>query len=377
MKSVDVLVVGGGIIGLAVSRCLAQAGLGVRVLERGRVGGEASGAAAGMILAQAETDPPAGTDAEVSAQEAFNHIGLLSREKWKGFAAAVGHESGRKPDIHLNGAVAVALDDEEAEAVRRRVAWHESRELDALLLTEDWLENLAPGVTTPVAALFSRDGYFDNQSFPPILAEAARRAGVEILEDTEAAALLVDGDRVTGVRTGAGDHAAEHVVLAAGAWSDELLPPGEFAPKVRPARGHILVLESGVETPRHALVARGIYLVPRPGGRTLAGSTMQDVGFDRSVPEDAVAHIRDGVATFLPASRRWPVVESWAGFRPRAADDLPVVGPGRHESLWFATGHHRSGLLLAPLTAEWMEQGIVNGALPVEAAPFRPARFGE
>jgi glycine oxidase len=375
LKPADVLVVGGGIIGLAVARRLAQTGLSVRVLERGRAGAEASTAAAGLILAQAETDPPTGTPAELSAQEAFVHICLRGRELWRGFAASVAEESGSEVTLHMNGAVAVALDDEEAVAVERRVVWQEARGLDALLLTEDWLQNLAPGVVTPTAALFSRDGYFNNQSFLPTLAEAARRAGVDVVENTEVTALITDGDRVTGARTPDTAHLAEHTVLAAGAWSDGLLPAGELRPGVRPARGQILVLDSGIETPTHILCAKGVYLAPRPDGTTLAGSTIQDAGFDKAVPEDAVAHIREGVSKFLPAARRWPMLDSWAGFRPRSADDLPVVGPGRHDGLWFAAGHYRSGLLLAPLTAEWLEQGIVNGALPEEAGPFDPARF--
>jgi glycine/D-amino acid oxidase-like deaminating enzyme len=145
---------------------------------------------------------------------------------------------------------------------------------------------------------------------------------------------------------------------------------------MHPVRGQMALLEGEEPAPGMPVMAGGFHIAPRVGGPALLGSTVEAVGFDRSTTEQGIGAVLEGVARFMPATRRWRIAGSWAGLRPRSADAYPVVGPAtRHRNLWVATGHFRSGILWAPLTATWIAEGILTGMLPAEAGPFGMRRF--
>jgi glycine oxidase len=196
-----------------------------------------------------------------------------------------------------------------------------------------------------------------------------------VMERTPALGFVEEGGRVTGVRTAAGGVSAGAVVLAAGAWSASVgtVPgPSPALSSVVPAKGQMLLLRAAPGALRHMVLASGEYLVPRADGRILAGSTVEYAGFDTSVTARGVASIASAVARMAPPLADAPVETSWAGLRPDTRDHLPVLGEVR-PGLVAATGHFRSGIMLAPVTAE-IVRDVLDGRASRDLAPFAPSR---
>jgi glycine oxidase len=278
----------------------------------------------------------------------------------------------------MRGNLCVATTPEQATLLETRVRGHRARGLSARLLSAGEASALVPGLEARCGALFPEDGVVDNQELMPALRDALLAAGVALHEDDPVGAVLTEAGRAVGVRTTRGTHPAGAVVLAAGAWLDGLLPPGEPRTAMHPARGQIVVLEAGATGPDLPVIGEHMYVVPRAGGRMLLGSTVENAGFDRGTTAGGVAGILSGVAAFYPGVAAWGWVTAWAGLRPRASDDWPVVGPARETGgLYIAGGHYRNGILWAPLTAEWILRGLQGESLPEEAGWFDPGRFGQ
>jgi glycine oxidase len=370
MPAADVIIVGGGLVGLAAARRLALDGLRVTLFERGRAGGESSGAAAGMLLAQGETDPPR---TPTPRFEEFFRILLVARDLYPAFLHDVSAESGVTLSIRRE-AIALALDAEESAHLSQRIAWQVSRGLRAMPLPLGELERRAPGVRAVSAALFPDDGFVDVGEVIGAAAQAAVKAGVTLREETPVTGLLIQEDTVVGVSAGGEFVEAGAVVLAAGAWTESLLPHEEPRWNLRPARGVLVTVRPPAPITLPLMTAGDRYLVPRTANELLAGTTLEDVGFDREVSPATIERILAGVAQFLPAVAEWKIQRAWPGFRPRSGDDFPVIGPAQHRNLWIATGHYRNGILLAPLTAAWISEGIRTGSVPDEAKVYAPSR---
>jgi len=377
MKSIDAVVVGGGIIGLATALRLAEAGLEVEVYESGQAGSEASTAGAGILAAQALTVPPVPGSPDTVMQAGFFQSSLQARSFYPLFAAKVADLSGRPVACAMEGVLQVAFDDEGTAALGAATAWQGEQSLPARTVSAGGIAALAPGVQGVGGAFFPEDGWVDNQALMAAFPRVARDAGIAVHELTPVTRVLTEGDRVTGVATAGASVTAGVVVLANGAWADTLLPEGEPALGMRPVRGQILVLDAGSRAPAIPVVGGEYYVVPRPEGRVLVGTTVEDAGFDRSVTAAGVEEMLAGVRRFVPESGAWRLVTAWAGLRPRPSDNHPVVGPAvRHRGLWLATGHYRNGILWAPLTAEWITRGILGGDNPGEVAGlFHPERL--
>lgn len=371
MKRPDVVVVGGGIIGLMTAWHLAERGLRIRVLDRGPLGREASLTAAGMLLPQAETDPVAPDTPEME----FFRLLLRARDGYPETMSRIQGETGGTVFWDRQGAVAVAVDESSAKRLEGRVDWQRGLGLPVETLSPSGLRSMAPGVEATAAAFFPGESRVDTRDLLDALIALLRKKDVTLDPDHPVDMLLHDDNRVTGVRTGNETVEAGAVLLAAGSWCSRLLPPGEAAMDIRPSLGVLVRAQPDTGLALPILAAEGFYSIPLPDGDFLLGSTVEDVGFDRRVRKESMERVLSGVAEFLPVSRSWPVAGTRSGFRPRSADDLPVLGPGRRSGLWLATGHFRNGILLAPLTAGWMAEGIASGTMPPEAAPFAPARF--
>ncbi len=367
VASSDVVVVGGGIIGLAIARQAARAGLSVRLLEKGQPGRESSGAAAGMLGVHLESERIGPLDA----------LALESRGLYADFARQVESESGIDPALTREGALLLAGPGEPAASLERRCALHRAAGLRVEHLGADDLRRLEPGLAPGVeGALFLPDeACVDNVLLVRGLHLAASRAGVRVHAGTPVSHLLVEDGRVVGVAAAAERFPASAVVIAAGAWSGGIDGPGSPALPTHPVRGQIVCFDPPEPAFRRILFREAFYLVRRRAGRVLAGSTMERVGFDARVTAAALASLTGAALALVPALGDAPFHSAWAGLRPATDDGLPAIGRGALPGLLYACGHLRNGILLAPVTAR-LVVALLRGQDPgMDLAPFSPLRF--
>ena len=371
-RGYDVAVVGAGIVGLSAAWRLAQRGLSVVVLERGRAGSGASSAAAGMLAPVTEAE---------FGEEALLRLNLAGAETWPAFAAELAERSGLPSGYRECGALVVAVDRDDHEEVRRLHAFQRSLGLDAEWLTGRECRRLEPGLSPRVGGgvLAPRDHQADPRATLAALRAAFEHEGGELTEGVE-----VTGVEDRAVATASGTVHAGHVVVAAGAWSSALAPG---APPVRPVKGQIVRLREAAAAGHAVPAAPGAplaelivrtprcYVVPRPSGEIVVGATVEERGFDPAVTAGGVHRLLEAAWEALPDVEERELVEAVASFRPATPDNGPVVGHGSREGLIWATGHHRNGILLAPVTADAVA-ALVTGAEPPEPlAAFGPERF--
>jgi glycine oxidase len=381
----DVVVVGGGVIGLACAWRLAQQGARVAVLERGEPGGGATRVAAGMLA-------PVG---ELSFGEPeLLELTLAAARLYPEFVAELEAASGERTGYEQLGALHVALDRDEAAQLRRVHELQRSLELEAEWLPPRKCRDLEPGLTPAFhgGVLAAGEAAIDPRALSRALVAALRAAGGELRTGVKVVDGICDGDRLAGVRTaptpgsagpldryteqGSGgpfDRAvgeelrAETVVLAGGAWSGQAQWLPEHArPAVRPVKGQVLELRRRDEGPpaRHILASERVYLVPRPDGRLIVGATVEEMGFDTTVTAGGVHELLREAYRLLPDVAEMELLDAIAGLRPGTPNNLPLVGPGAIDGLVLATGHYRNGILLAPLAA----QTVADLLAPVGAA---------
>jgi glycine oxidase len=363
----DVIIVGGGIIGCAIAFFLAKAGVRPLILERAKLGAEASSGAAGMLTAQAHTDEPG----------PLFDLKLASRALYEPLAEELRQRTDLDIEYRRLGHLVPALTDDENELVGRRVAWQAGRGLPAVRLTAMDACELEPGLSPAVrgAGWFPEDHHVNNTAVTQALASATLRLGGQLRVDCTVVDLVQEGDRVTGVRTLEETLAAGTVLLCAGAWSRQFEAAVGLPLPIIPAKGQIVVARLHTPALQHVVYGTGAYAIPRASGEHIIGSTVEYVGYDKRVTVEAVTGILARVTTVVPALREAELVASWACLRPAAPDGLPVLGPipGRR-GLLVATGHFRNGILLAPITGKLMAELVVDGTPSVSLAPFRPDR---
>lgn len=360
-ESLDVAIVGGGVIGLSVAWHAARRGLRVCVLERGTLAAEASHVAAGMLAPV--------TEAEFGEDDLLR-LTLAAAERWPAWAAELGRASGRDPELRRCGTLMVARDADEAEALERLLEFRRALGLDVERLRPSAARRLEPALapTVRLAAYVQSDHAVDPRALCEALAEAARRAGASIRTGAEVervhrdAVELADGERVE----------AAEVVIAAGAWSGGLADM-----PVRPVKGQLLRLRDpgGPGLAERVIRMETAYLVPRGDGRYVLGATVEERGFDRAITALALHDLLRDAAEVLPGILELEVEEALAGLRPGTPDNAPLLGRLSSEGPILATGHHRNGILLAPVTGEIVAGLLAGEELPQLAAPFTPARF--
>lgn len=372
IEQTDAVVIGAGVIGCAVAWRLGQAGMRVVVVERGRVGSEASHAAAGMLAPLAEAD----------REDEFFNLTAASLATYADFARELKASSGVDVEYRDEGTLCLALTENDEEELERRWQWLHEAGLNVRRLKAGSALKLEPllNQTLRFALKFPGDHQVDNRRLMTALHGAARNAGIEFLTHTEARELLTENvagrSRVSGVVTARGEIHARTVVIAAGSWSSLLRCDEAQRFEVEPARGQIAALEMPAPAARHVIYSRRGYLVPRLGGYLIAGSTTERAGYDKRVTAGGMASVINNAIEIMPCVADQAVIETWAGLRPRAPDDLPILGPDpRVEGLIYATGHYRNGILLAPITARAIGELVVKGESSIDLAPFSVARF--
>jgi glycine oxidase len=366
-----VAIVGGGVIGLAVGWRLCQAGCRVTLFERARVGAGASWAAAGMLAAACEAEP---------GETALLGLNRRSQALWPDFARELEAASDLPVGYRDEGTLVVALDRDDAARLRATYEFQRGLGLDLEWLGAAETHALEPHLHPAIAgALRCRgDHQVDNRRLVAALAEAFRRSGGILRENSNVTGLAIVGDRAAGVRLGDEIHAADAVVLAAGAWSPQL--PGLkdwLRLPVRPVKGQALALQMDPAAPllRHVVWTGRVYLVPRGDGRLIVGATVEERGFDEHLTAGGMLALLDGAWRVLPGCEELEIAESWVGFRPGSRDDAPILGPCALGGLVLATGHHRNGILLTPATAALIAQYVLTGEVAEAMAPFGLDRF--
>ncbi len=366
MAGWDVIVVGAGIAGISTARALATGGQRVLVVERRRVGAEASSAAAGMLAAQGEIDGPS----------PLLELALQARDRHLLLAPELEEETGIGVELSRLGSLHVALTEEDERQLLSRAAWQRGHGLPVEVLGPEDVREAEPNLDRRVrrALFLAGDRRVDNVRLTRALAASAVRRGASLLAGRPVTALLQEEGRVTGVRAGSEAFHAPVVVNAAGAWSG-LLAGDPQPPPVEPVRGQLVAFDLAPALLRHVVCSPRGYVVPRADGRLLAGSTMERAGFDKSVTGGGLRAVLGIAAEIAPCLDEAPVSETWAGLRPGSPDSLPIIGKGALQGLFHAGGLFRNGILLGPLVGE-VVAGLVQGRPPsLDLAPFDPARF--
>jgi glycine oxidase len=347
-RGFDVVVVGGGVIGLSCAWRLAQRGAQVAVLERGAPGQGATHVAAGMLAPVGELG---------FGEPELLELTLAAARTYPEFVAELEAATGESTGYERLGALHVALDRDEAEQLRRVHDLQRSLELEAEWLSPRRCRELEPGLTPSFhgGVLAAGEAAVDPRALTGALVAALRSERGEVMTDTEVLDGVFEGERLVGVRTRDEELRAEKVVLAAGAWSGaaEWLPE-QARPAVRPVKGQVVELRGGNEGPvaHHILASERVYLVPRADGRLVVGATVEEMGFDTAVTAGGIHELLREAYRLLPEVAEMEFVGATAGLRPGTPDNFPIVGPGAIEGLFLATGHFRNGILLAPLAAE-------------------------
>jgi glycine oxidase len=314
-------------------------------------------------------------------EEALIRFGLASARAWPGFAAELAADSELEVGLVPCGALHVALDRDEAEELRRRFELMDSLDLGVEWLRPSGCRELEPRLAPACAAGVHApaEAAVDPRPLLLALAAAVERHGGQVLVEAEVTDALMENGRLAGVITADGrEHRAEHVVLAAGAWSGTApwLPP-PARPPVRPVKGQILTLRGNPDQPvcRRIVASARVYLVPRPDGRLIVGATVEERGFDIQVTAGGVHELLREAYRALPDVAELELVETLAGLRPGTPDNAPLIGPGALDGLVLATGHYRNGILLTPISAEAVAALLAQAPQPPEAQAAHPGRF--
>lgn len=357
-----VLVVGGGAIGMLSAHVLAEAGLEVHLLDQGPLGRESSWAGGGIV---SPLYPwrygPAVTALAHWSQDFYPALGERLRQ-----------ETGIDPEVHVTGLYWLDLEDEAGA-----LAWakQEGRPLVAVDIgsVHKAVPALGPGFSR--ALFMSGVANVRNPRLLAALREAlSRMPNVTLQENAAVAGFVREGERIVGVRTACDELHADHVVVAAGAWSGGLLASLGLELPVKPMKGQMILYKCAEDFLPRMVMADGRYAIPRRDGHILVGSTLEDVGFDKIPTEEAFASLRASAEALLPALADAEVVKHWAGLRPGSPEGIPYIGPvPGFEGLWLNCGHFRNGLVLAPASCRLLADLLLAREPIVDPAPYAPA----
>ncbi len=353
MKVWDVVIIGGGIIGLSLSLVLRRRGASVLIVERGEPGREASHAAGGMLV-----------ECSLETSAALQPLATASARMYPDFVQEIELESGMNVDLRDHGTIVFPP----PEHVHERPGFS----LETLLPRP--LNELEPALADPKRpAFYLKERSVDPRALSAAAWKAAKRRGVDFSSGDEVTALSMVEGRAAGVKTTKTAFHAAKVVNCAGAWSGQIAP---HAFPTRPVKGQMLCLLMPSRTLlKHVIRSPQAYLIPRSDGRLLVGASVEEAGFDKRTDLATIQRFHRAALELVPELRNGKILESWAGLRPGTPDGLPILGETATPAYFIATGHFRDGILLAPVTAEVMA-AVIEGRKPeYDLAPFFPARF--
>jgi len=360
-KQYDVIVIGGGIIGLALAWQLSRSSANVLLIEKREPGQEASHAGGGMI---ADLDP-------VLPAELLE-LAHRSAKLYPTFVSELVAETQRPIDLRDAGVIAF----EE----------HAIPQSDGIrAISADEVLRLEPKLTLPPDPAYTmQERAIDPRDLVSALLLAVRQSGIDIASGESVVKIISEHGHTVGVATDRASHSAPRVVNCAGAWASQIA--GEKLPTM-PVKGHMVALAFPEELAmapeareeqrilRHVLRSRWCYIIPRSNGRYVVGSTVEPAGFDKSLNSYRVKRLQDSAARLIPQFAEAKIAEAWTGLRPGTPDNLPLLGETHTSGYFAATGHYRDGILLTPVTAEVMCSLILEGKAPLSLDRFSPRRF--
>lgn len=350
----DVIVIGAGIIGLATAERLLSHGAKVTILERNLVGQESSWAGGGILSPLCPWD----------YSNDVTQLASYSARLFPTWISKLHYATGIDPEYDVSGMLVLAPFDQESA-----LQWCSMREvkIERCALTKiDGTEVNLEGFLLPDVA----------QVRNPRLLQALRKRimqlGGNILEHCIASHVKIEDSHAQSVLSSCGEFFADHIVICAGAWSTEILGNDALRLKIKPVRGQMLLFKFDQPPLSTILVQNGIYLIPRRDGHLLVGSTLEDVGFDKSTTTSARDNLLSLVHPIVPSLQAMPVIQQWSGLRPASVNNVPIIG--RHPkipNLWLNSGHFRYGVTMAPASAEILVNEIIGTKQPIDTTPYR------
>jgi glycine oxidase len=366
-KKADVVVIGGGVMGVASAWKLATAGLDVVVLEKSVPGAEASSAAAGILGAHSEAEGP-GPMADLL---------LAGIRRYPAWARALSRATGIDIGYRRSGVLHLGITRRESTHAISRASWMRQHGRRVRKLDDRAARRLEPALgEVDGGVLFPDDGRVDPKLFFRAVHIAAGKTGVRFESGAYVRRILAEQGRVRGVAMEGGlEYRANRVVLAAGSWSSLVFGTPLEKDSVVPARGQMIELDAGAPLLDRVVIGPRCYIVPRDDGRALVGSTVEFVGYRREVTARAVRDLLRAAIRMVPALGDATLGATWSNFRPYTPDELPILGRTSVDGLFLATGHHRNGILLAPITAEITCALALGKRPPIDVTPFEMSRF--
>ena len=366
MKTFDVVIAGGGLIGGAIALELAQAGLSVGVFERGEPGREASWASAGILSPAPETP----------GMIPIVPLAKASMSLYPGFVGNVEEISGQRVGYRPLGTMDALFSRDAARDLSTLIALHHGLGMNGEPLRPEEAREIEPALSPDLeaAALRPEEASIDNRALTQAVLRAAQKSGAQVFSGLGAEAISRQGGRCTGLKLHNETVSAKWTVVAAGCFSAGIEGAESYAP-VRPAKGQMISLRADALKIERVLWSEKVYLVPRNDGRILAGATVEYVGFDKQVTAGAMEKILSAAIELVPGLAKARMEETWAGLRPDSPDHLPILGATDLDGLLMATGHFRSGVLLTPITARLVREWITEQRVSVDWERLSPMRF--
>jgi len=366
MQTYDYIILGGGVIGFATACELKKAGASVALIEMVKPGAGASRAAAGMLT------PHAGPLLACP----FHKLLKASHALYADFVRELEETTGIHTEYRTTGLIYLCHNEAEEKSLVQRARWQKNAGVKTRWIDTCELHEREPRVSSSVekGLLFEEDAQIDNRKLMDALVKRAELLGVEVIIGAEKPAVWIENNKVCGSVVGKSRYSAPVVVHAEGAWAalDESLP---FQIPVKPSKGQILVFQSKRPLFNHIIHSGKAYLVTRQDGRLIVGATVESVGFDTTVTIKGLDKLVRGVLSVNRDFASLPLVEAWAGLRPRTRDSLPILGECEVEGLILANGHYRHGILLTPVTAKAISRLALGQDPEYDIAPFRLSRF--
>tara|TARA_Y100001001_G_scaffold89507_1_gene87457 strand:- start:304 stop:1419 length:1116 start_codon:yes stop_codon:yes gene_type:complete len=368
-----VLIIGGGIIGLSIAWRLIGIGKKVVVVDKRNLGKEASWAAAGMLSGRLDLKP---------SEKRLLPIFEKSHHAWPKFAKELENKSGKHIGYRKEGTLMIACDINEEQKLKNNYNFLKNNNIHVSWLSGNKIREKEPYVSNNVLSGFfsPEDHHVNNRYILDALITILKKNKNNCIfkENTEVEKIITDKDQVIGVQTRNETIKTKEIIICSGAWTNKIKNIEIKEVPIRPVKGQMVCLKmpKNISLLKHILWRENVYLVPRDNSDLIIGATEEEMGFDKSLTAGGIYNLLKIAREVLPAIENLSIVESWAGLRPATRDEAPIIGPSKKiKGLIYATGHHRNGILLAPLTSNVIKNYYLNGKIENDFNNLRPGRF--